>query len=271
MADEEAVSSLLYALAVTRQFAFKGQKGAPMGGRGAAIPISIAPPAPSEGGGQVRDPAVRSRPELLGARLRGRSRVASVGAPPEPVSFPSEDLRASKETLAPSSLRGRELDGAARGEPKEWPGSLTDRPAPMGIDRTNSEIANAERALEGMTHFRLAESALQRSDLTQAERLAARAVISDPDQTDYVALHAWIRAMSNATDEGTTEAIQTLTRLLVGEGGQLERALLYRGKLFKRMNRAREALRDFERLVQVNPRHREAATEVRLLKQRAAK
>ncbi len=46
--DEEIVSSLLYALAVTRQFAFKGQKGAPMGGRGAAIPISIAPPAPAE-------------------------------------------------------------------------------------------------------------------------------------------------------------------------------------------------------------------------------
>jgi tetratricopeptide (TPR) repeat protein len=116
-----------------------------------------------------------------------------------------------------------------------------------------------------MTHFRLAESALQRSDLPQAERLASRAVTADPEQTDYVALHAWIRAMAAGDDAGANEAIQTLSRLL-GTEPDNERALLYRGKLFKRMNRGRDALRDFERLVQQNPRHREALTEVRLLR-----
>ena len=45
-----------------------------------------------------------------------------------------------------------------------------------------------------MTHFRLAEEALQRNDLAQAERLAARAVANDPKQLDYLALHIWIRA-----------------------------------------------------------------------------
>ena len=131
-------------------------------------------------------------------------------------------------------------------------------------------MANADRALEAMTHFRLAESALQRNDLVQAERLAARAVTSDPDQVDYAALHAWIRAMSNSSAERSGEAIHTLSRLLA-EDANNERALLYRGKLLKKMSRMREALRDFERLLQANPRHREATQEVRLLKQRATK
>ncbi len=140
----------------------------------------------------------------------------------------------------------------------------------MGVDRTNSEVADAERALEAMTNFRLAESALQRNDLAQAERLAARAVTGDPSQTDYVALHAWIRAMTSAKDDALSDAIHTLSRLLAEDAGN-ERALLYRGKLLKKMNRMREALRDFERVLQTNPRHREATQEVRLLKQRATK
>jgi cytochrome c-type biogenesis protein CcmH/NrfG len=121
-----------------------------------------------------------------------------------------------------------------------------------------------------MTNFRLAESALQRNDLAQAERLAARAATGDPEQTDYIALHAWIRAMTNGQHDGFSEAIHTLSRLLADDA-ENERALLYRGKLLKRTSRMREALRDFERILMTNPRHREAMQEVRLLKQRATK
>lgn len=44
LADEEVVSSLVYSLAVTRQFAFKGQKKGPMAARGAAW-RSVGPPS----------------------------------------------------------------------------------------------------------------------------------------------------------------------------------------------------------------------------------
>jgi tetratricopeptide (TPR) repeat protein len=164
------------------------------------------------------------------------------------------------EPIAPEEERAREAPTKV-----PPPASLTERPSPLEVDRTSSELANAERALEAMTHFRLAESALQRSDLAQAERLASRAVTADPEQTDYVALHAWIRAMAAGTDERAAEAVQTLAHLLAKEPDN-ERALLYRGKLNKKLNRARDALRDFERLAQQNPRHREAALEVRLLR-----
>jgi tetratricopeptide (TPR) repeat protein len=145
---------------------------------------------------------------------------------------------------------------------------VSERPAPFA--RSPSEVTNAERALEAMTSFRLAESALQRNDLVQAERLAARAVTGDPEQIDYVSLHVWIHATLAGDDDSAIEAIQTLTRLLAQEADN-ERALLHRGRLLKRVGRLREALRDLERVAALNPRNKEAAGEIRALKQRAAK
>jgi len=250
MADEEVVSSLLYALAVTRQFAFKGQKGAPMGGRGAAIPISIAPPAPSESM-PVRVPPASQTPDFSDDEFADDPGRESA-LPPEPPSMVT--------------------DAPARGAQRTWqpPATVSERPAPMSVNRTASEVTNAERALEAMTHFRLAESALQRNDLAQAERLAARAVTSDPEQVDYAALHAWIRATVAGDDDAAIEGVQTLTRLLLQEADN-ERVLLHRGKLLKRVGRMREALRDLERVAYLNPRNREAASEIRAIKQRVAK
>jgi HD-GYP domain-containing protein (c-di-GMP phosphodiesterase class II) len=250
MADEEVVSSLLYALAVTRQFAFKGQKGAPMGGHGAAIPISIAPPAPSESMPVHAPPASRA-PDFSDDEFADDPGRESA-LPPEPPSMST--------------------DSPGRPAPRTWqpPAAVSERPAPFGVDRSASEVTNAERALEAMTHFRLAESALQRSDLPQAERLAARAMASDPEQVDYAALHTWIRATAAGDEDAAIEGIQTLTRLLLQESDN-ERVLLHRGKLLKRVGRMREALRDLERVAHLNPRNREAANEIRAIKQRVAK
>jgi hypothetical protein len=264
LADDEQVSSLIYALAVTRQFAFKGQKGTPMGGRGAAIPISIAPPAKADPAPVDIPPAARaptfSEPDF--ADDIGRAS----GLPPMPLGAVGDDARSGM--MQARSGRAPQL-GDARG-PTHPPATLSERPSPLGVDRTNSEVANAERALEAMTNCRLAEAALQKGDLAQAEQLIARAVIGDPTQTDYVALHAWIRAMISGKTEGMSEAIHTLSKLLA-EDPDNERALAYRGKLLKKMNRMREALRDFERILKTKPHHREATQEVRLLKQKAAK
>jgi tetratricopeptide (TPR) repeat protein len=140
----------------------------------------------------------------------------------------------------------------------------------LSVDRSASEVASAERALEGMTHFRLAESALQRGDLPQAERLASRAVASDPDQIDYAALHVWIRATAAGDDDSAIEGIQALTRLLAKESNN-ERALLHRAKLMKRVGRVREAARDFERVLELNPRNKDATAELRSIKPRSSK
>jgi tetratricopeptide (TPR) repeat protein len=128
----------------------------------------------------------------------------------------------------------------------------------------NPEIADAERALEAMTNFRLAETALQRGDMPQAEKLAQKAAEGDPEQGEYRALLAWIKAMG-ATPNQVSQAIEMISGVLK-EDATCERALLYRGKLYKRANKTKEALKDFEALLKINSKHREAASEVRLLK-----
>ena len=115
-----------------------------------------------------------------------------------------------------------------------------------------------------MQSFRLAEAALQRNDLAAAEKLARKAADGDPTQNDYLTLLAWVRAQGN-DPLLVEEAIATLSRVLSDDPGS-ERALLYRGKLFARVNRANEALADLNELLASNPQHRDALAEVRQLK-----
>jgi tetratricopeptide (TPR) repeat protein len=241
--DDEVVSSLLYSLAVTRQFAFKGQKGAPMGGKGAAIPISIAPPAPSESVGSVPVMPPQSRAPI---DFEDPGRESAL--PPEPPSVINDAFARATRTARP-------------------PAALSERPSPISVGRTSSEVSNAEGQLEAMTHFRLAEAALQRGELAQAERLAARAVSTDPEQVDYAALHIWIRATIAGDDDSAIEGIQALTRFLAKESDN-ERALLLRAKLMKQVGRVREAQRDFERVITMNPRSKDAAAELKSMKGR---
>src|SRR5690606_29191056 len=113
----------------------------------------------------------------------------------------------------------------------------------LGVD----EMADAEAALEAMQSFRLAEAALRRNELSNAERLAQKAVDGDPTQADYVTLLAWVRAQSD-DPKTIEESVATLSRVLL-EDPSNERALLYRGKLLVRTNRLHDALNDYSELI----------------------
>jgi tetratricopeptide (TPR) repeat protein len=112
----------------------------------------------------------------------------------------------------------------------------------------------------------MAEAALSRGDLVSARELAANAASADASQPDYATLLAWVRALDGDALE-IEEAITTMTRVLADDPSS-ERALLYRGKLFARTNRVREALADFNEVLGANPKHRDAQAEVRLLESR---
>lgn len=140
-------------------------------------------------------------------------------------------------------------------------------PGQRAIEIGDEGMADAEAALEAMQSFRMAEAALQRNDVADAQRLAQKAVDGDPTQADYVTLLAWIRAMSGSAG-AIEEAVATMTRVL-GDDPSSEKALLYRGKLLVRANRFEEALADFKELLGSNPHHREAQAEVRQLEARS--
>jgi tetratricopeptide (TPR) repeat protein len=130
------------------------------------------------------------------------------------------------------------------------------RPQPVDDD--------SERLVQGMTDFRMAETALQRNDNAQAEELAKKAYAAEPTNPDYGALVAWISALSGST-EAIPLAIAKLN-VILKEEALCERALLYRGRLYKRAKRTSEALRDFTSVLDINPKHAEAATEARILR-----
>ena len=226
VADEDSVSSLVYMLAVTRQFAFA--KGDPMGREHSTRARSA--PRESSPGERVSALPIGAIVEPFSRASVFPSNAAAVSAPPAPVTQPSDD----------------ELD----------------------VDVEIDEVPRPpDSALQAMTDFRLAETALQRSDLKTAEFLAARAVEGEPERGDYAALLAWIVAAKATSKGGATVAIDALSKILEKEPRN-ERALLYRGKVLKRANRIKEALRDFDAILEVNPKHLEAASEARLLRAR---
>ncbi|MDB4992871.1 MAG: Translation initiation factor 2 [Myxococcaceae bacterium] len=264
IADEETVSSLVYALAVTRQLAFAGQKAGPMGA--GTRSASMRPPAR-----QPSQPAISYEPEVAAAvTVRPQPRVqtapsAGFAAPSIPAPSP---LPTRVETPSPAQASVSITPAKPSATPAQAPVSVTPRRAPPA-PTSEAAMAEAERALDAMTDFRLAEAALQRSDVAGAEKLAHKAVLADPDQVEYAALLAWVRAMSGNAAV-VTESIQQLNAVIDADS-TCERALLYRGKLLKRTDRAREALRDFEAVLEVNPKNKEAASEARLVKMRLGK
>jgi tetratricopeptide (TPR) repeat protein len=115
--------------------------------------------------------------------------------------------------------------------------------------------------------FQKAEICLKKNDLVQAEALARRALKMDPNQADYIALLAWVESMKEQTPEATQARIAELDRAIkINE--RCERAYFYRAMLYKRQNRDGPALRDFQKVAQLNPKNIEAQRELRLYEMR---
>jgi hypothetical protein len=227
---------------------------------------SMRPPAR-----QPSQPAITYEPEVAAAvtvRPVPRAQAApspGFAAPSIPAPSP---LPTRVETPSPAQAPVSITPAKPSWTPAQAPASVAPR-RPPPAPTSEAAMAEAERALDAMTDFRLAEAALQRSDVAGAEKLAQKAVLADPDQVEYAALLAWVRAMSG-NPTVVTESIQRLNAVIDADS-TCERALLYRGKLLKRTDRSREALRDFEAVLEVNPKNKEAASEARLVKMRLGK
>ena len=154
------------------------------------------------------------------------------------------------------------------------PASLTGAPPSLAFRESQVRKAqprvqqvdddDSERLVQAMADFRMAETALSRDDTSEGERLAKKALAAEPTNPDYAALVAWTSTLLGAKD-AIPLAIAKLN-VILKEDAFCERALLYRGRLYKRAKRNAEALRDFGSVLDVNPNHAEAATEARLLR-----
>jgi hypothetical protein len=272
IADEDTVSSLVYMLAVTRCFAFTASRGAPMGAIALSPLTSLPPPMPPSAPPESGIPVAPPPPVVQQAPVSARAPFAL--AQPDTVPLSVRGGRPPPSAPGPVPT-WRPPPGAAAVQPQGPPQdedidvSATVPPPSAAAAGDDDGTSEAEIALQAMTDFRLAETALQRNDVEKAERLARKAVAAEPSNGEYVALLAWIGSLGGSS-QAVLDGIEKLGQVLKDDA-LCERALLYRGKLLKRANRTAEALRDFQTVLDVNPRSSEAASEARLLRMQKKK
>jgi curved DNA-binding protein CbpA len=122
-----------------------------------------------------------------------------------------------------------------------------------------------ERGLSADLAFQRAESFLARGNLEAAEREVKLALEFDPKRSECIALAAWLAALKPDADPRRVAA--ELTRALRG-AEQNVKVHWYRGLFLQRVGRHGSALQEFRFIVDKDPRHIDAAREVRLYEQR---
>ena len=131
--------------------------------------------------------------------------------------------------------------------------------------REAEEQEHVQRVLRAATALQKADVFLKRNNLAAAEVEARNALADDPDQSDCIALVAWIEAQK--ADANLENCIKQLDRAIMIQPTSV-RAHWYRGQLYKRLGRTGRAIRDFRLVVEKDPRHTDALRELRLFQMR---
>lgn len=263
------LSSLLYVLAVTRQFAFSQEKGPPMGrpfAKPLAAPYELEPSSP---------PAIVIAPlerpitasfavadTTPGAVVERTTAPYPIEAGPRPsagVPQLSSPRRASvvPAKAAPAALAATEP--AIPAPPLPLPPKKKDAPPPL-------PSAPEQAGGAGQDDSALAEAALAKKDYKTAELHASRATHADPKRPEFAALFAWVCA-HGGEENALPESVRALTRILE-EHPKCEPALYFRGMLLKKAGKEKSALRDFVMILYQNPSHPQALGEVRELRKK---
>lgn len=271
LAREEEVNSLVYALAITRQFLFRKSQKPPMRFFGARR-SQLDPPVSSR---PSRPPAARQSDPPSSSGMRISFVPASKVGPPEssvPRQPPSERSPFPEfvpDSQPPSSAPSYRPSPPPTAPPASFrpspssPPSAIRRSAPATSTPVSVGPTHEERQ-RAMQDFHAATDAMKRGDRAKAERLARQAVEYAPDVDEHAALLAWVRA-SSPREDATTEGIAALTNVL-RRNPDCELALLYRAKLLRRAGRPEPALSDLDHVLELNPDNREAQGEARLLR-----
>lgn len=138
-----------------------------------------------------------------------------------------------------------------------------------GKEEDSHERELVERVLRATTHFQKAEVLLRRHDPLGALEHSRLAMENDPDQVDYIALHAWVESHDPLRIEAERydDLIATLTTALKRQENH-KKARHYRAHLCKRAGRIRESIRDFRWLAENDRSNVEARREIRLYEMR---
>ena len=131
------------------------------------------------------------------------------------------------------------------------------------------EQSKVQRILDAAMDFQKAEVFAKKRDWEKAEHFARRSMDGDSEQMSYAALYGW--TLANRPDrlakKDFAEPLELLNAAIAKEPNS-ERARFYRATLLKMLGMDQQAMADFRRCAELNPRNIDASREVRLWEMR---
>ncbi|MCA9578660.1 MAG: DnaJ domain-containing protein [Polyangiales bacterium] len=120
--------------------------------------------------------------------------------------------------------------------------------------------------LTAALEYEKAEVLVRRKEWGQAIALLDKSIELSPDEPDYLALKAW--ALFQRDGDARVDAVVSLAEQALALRDTHEQALLTLAFLYKRTGNSRASVKHFERIVEANPKHVDAARELRLARMR---
>lgn len=133
----------------------------------------------------------------------------------------------------------------------------------LAAGTVGSDTERVRKILEAEDHFRRGEALLARKQFAPAREALAAAAKLYPDEAEFHALLGW--ASWEASPPGDASANIALGHLdqAVRLNAKLDKAYLFRGRIFKALAKPQRAEAEFAKALQCNPSSREALRELR--------
>jgi tetratricopeptide (TPR) repeat protein len=140
----------------------------------------------------------------------------------------------------------------------EAPSTQSESVPPLPLEEDT--LRNSAQSLNALQR---AEYLLDRQKLDEAEAEAKLAIDYAPQQTEGLALYAWIQACKLGDGADLSKCLAILTDALEKDPVN-EKLRFRRARLLSRLGHTREAMQEFRLIAELNPRHIDAQREIRL-------
>lgn len=140
-----------------------------------------------------------------------------------------------------------------------------------GVDDDAQAEELAARLFAAEEAFLRGQAALRRNAPAAAVPEFRRAVEMNPDEGEHVAMLAWATWCAAADKEAVGKEVRTLFTRAIAMAPRCTPAYFYRGQVAKQQNNGEVALECFRKVLELEPDHKEAELELRLLTARAEK
>jgi len=135
---------------------------------------------------------------------------------------------------------------------------------------TDPSLRAFDPLTEAKEAFKRGLSRLRVENLEDAITDLARAVELAPAELDYAATLAWARFCHARDKQALAQPTREALGRAIRKSPTPELARFYLGRVERMLSRDKEALRQFQEVLEVQPRHADAAAEVRAIEARMA-